>query len=245
MNMLAAYQGPPLSLKHFLEKPRAAWLANVHGFGVGWYAPDGLPAVYGGAISPLMDANLPGLARGLSSGLWLLHAQDIPAEAPRAPVIQPVHDEDFMFACSGGIDMFRLTVCPRIRHFLAPRIEAEIMGTGAAEYLFAVLRHLFEDDDDLSIDQALSWMFTLLNGWVGSGAALLNIVISDGEALYAARHAINADCAPLYYTTDDEAYPNGQLISTEPLTASEFWQPVPKHHVLILDPEQPPELIAL
>ena len=39
----------------------------------------------------------------------------------------------------------------------------------------------------------------------------------------------------LYYTTDDELFPGGQLLASERFTDDSFWQPVPEHHILILD----------
>ncbi|MEO5702510.1 MAG: class II glutamine amidotransferase, partial [Gammaproteobacteria bacterium] len=158
---------------------------------------------------------------------------------------QPFHDEDFIFAHQGFIEDFRTTLCPVMRHFLAPEIEARMQGHTEAEYLFATLLHLLADDDEMSVDQAMAEMFVLLDDWLDELPALLNIIISDGEGLYAARHAVNAECAPLYYNTDDEAFPNGQLIATDPLTDSGFWQPVPEHHMLILNVDGPPELLAL
>jgi glutamine amidotransferase len=217
-----------------------------HSFGIGWYAPDGSPAVYTQSIPICLDANLPHLARNLSSGLWLFQACGIIA-APSIdqPVLQPLHDEDFIFAHQGFIEDFRTTLCPTMRQFLAPEIEAQMRSHAQAEYLFAVMRHLLADDDEMSIDQAMTEMFALLDGWLGEVTASLNIIISDGEGLYAARHAVNAECAPLYYNTDDEIFPNAQLIASEPLTQTGFWQPVPEHHILILNPDEPPELLAL
>ena len=76
-------------------------------------------------------------------------------------------------------------------------------------------------------------------------AALLNIIVTDGIKLYAARHGINHECPSLYYTTDDELFPAGQVIASERLTEDDFWQPVPEHHLLIIEPDNPPELLAL
>jgi glutamine amidotransferase len=70
-------------------------------------------------------------------------------------------------------------------------------------------------------------------------------VITDGQRLYATRHGLNHECPSLYYTTDDELFPGGQVIASERLTGDSYWQPVPEHHILILDPDKPPELLAL
>ena len=70
-------------------------------------------------------------------------------------------------------------------------------------------------------------------------------IVTEGERLYASRHALNHGCPSLYYTTDDELFPGGQLLASERFTDDSFWQPVPEHHILILDAEKPPELLEL
>jgi hypothetical protein len=35
------------------------------------------------------------------------------------------------------------------------------------------------------------------------------------------------------------------LIASERFTEDSFWQPVPDHHILILDAQKPPELLEL
>ena len=71
------------------------------------------------------------------------------------------------------------------------------------------------------------------------------LVVSDGERLYAVRHALGDDCPTLYYTADDQDFPNAQLMASEPVTNTGLWQTVPEHQILILDPEEPPELMSL
>ena len=132
-----------------------------------------------------------------------------------------------------------------LRDFLEPRLEAEIQSNTDSEHLFALLRHLLNDDPELTIEQALLALFDLLASWVGEGRSLLNLIVTDGECVYAARHAINTDCPALYYSIDDDTFPEAQLVASGPLTDSEFWQPVPEYHLLILSPHKPPELFAL
>ncbi len=246
MSRLSAYLGPPITLEYLLPYPADNTAPQGYDFGAGWYTPDGTPAVYTQAIPLCLDTNLPHLARSLSSGLWLFHAGTVlPAASHKPTLLQPLLDEDFIFTHQGSIGDFRSTLGPLLRRFLAPGIEAQMQSQAEAEYLFATLRHLLADDEEISLDQAMAEMFALLEGWLDELPATLNIIISDGEGLYVARHAVNAACASLYYNTDDEAFPNGQLIATQPLTGSDYWQPVPEHHILILNADEPPELLAL
>jgi glutamine amidotransferase len=95
------------------------------------------------------------------------------------------------------------------------------------------------------METALGELAQRVEQWSRDQPSLLNIVVSDGERIYAMRHALNHACPSLYYTTDDEAFPNAQLVASERLTESTFWQSVPEHQILILDPEEPPELLSL
>ncbi|MEE8342875.1 MAG: class II glutamine amidotransferase, partial [Gammaproteobacteria bacterium] len=139
--------------------------------------------------------------------------------------------------------------CTHCRSLLEARLDPEfgasIQGNTDSECLFALFRQLLAEEPDLPLEAVLEGLFEQLEEWAGQQEALLNIVITDGQRLYAARHAFNHDCPSLYYITDDESFPGAQLIASEPLTQADFWQPVPEHHILILDPEQPPELIPL
>ncbi|MEA2094962.1 MAG: class II glutamine amidotransferase, partial [Pseudomonadota bacterium] len=109
----------------------------------------------------------------------------------------------------------------------------------------ACLRQLLADDPGLSLPAALSGLFERLADWVGDQPALLNIVVTEGQRVYAARHGFNHESPSLYYTTADKLFPGGQLIASERFTEDSAWQPVPDHQLLVLDLQHPPELLAL
>ncbi|MDQ2693890.1 MAG: class II glutamine amidotransferase [Pseudomonadota bacterium] len=258
MCRLAAYIGPPIRLSQFLLAPPHGLLEqalkrgemryasfNADGFGVGWYAADGLPAVYVNPAPIWSDANLAHLARSLEGNLWLaaVRSATLPYTSGAANT-QPFCDKELIFLHNGFIDDF-IGLRRTLRDVVQPHIEAQMRGHTDSEHLFALLRHLLDDADDLTVPGALGALFELLAEWLDGRAALLNVVVSDGRRLYAARHAINDACPSLYYSLDDDAFPGGQLVASERLTGAGFWQPVPEHHLLVLDPQEPPELIAL
>ncbi len=158
---------------------------------------------------------------------------------------QPFCDNELLFAHNDFIADFAMTLRPVIRQFLEPRIDTAIQGSTDSEHLFALLHHLLADDAELSIEAALMAPFELLDGWQTGQPLLLNCIVSDGARIIATRHALNHVCPTLYYSNDDETFPGAQLIASERPTVSAFWQPVPENHLLILDPEQPAELLAL
>lgn len=259
MCRLAAYLGPDIALQQFLLEPahslyRQSWeprelkyaKLNADGFGVGWYDPDDKPTAYTSALPIWSDSNLPGLARSLTAPLWLA---EVRSATPGNPVHQfntaPFHDARHLFTHNGFIEDFHHCVQPEISAMLLPDIAAGIRGNTDSEFLFACLRQLLLDDPGAGLAQALHRLFDLLADLISTQPALLNIIVTDGVRLYAARHGINHECPSLYYTTDDELFPAGQLIASERLTGDDFWRPVPEHHLLIISPENPPELHAL
>lgn len=258
MCRMAAYLGTSILLEEFLLKPphslvEQSWAprelvyarVNADGFGIGWYAADDRPAIYTSPAPIWSEPNLPHLGRSLEADLWLANVR---SATPGNPVshenTQPFFDNDLLFMHNGFIRDFRKKYLADCIDLIDPLLLAEMRGTTDSEYLFAMLRH-FLDDDDLSMEQAIAEVFSTVEGWLGEQDALLNLVVTDGELIYATRHAVNHDCPTLYYTTDDELFPDAQLVASEPLSETGLWQPVPEHHILILSSDDPPELIAL
>ena len=259
MCRIAAYLGETISLEKFLLEPphslrvqgwaprelRYARL-NADGYGFSWYADDGQPAVYVNPAPIWTDPNLPHLARNLASDLWLASVRSATEGNPvNHANTQPFVDDEFLFDHNGLIDDFHRIVRQNLVADLNPDYLPPICGNTESEYLFAALRQLLNQNPDLPVESALIELMQQVENWVDGRRALLTMVVSDGERLYAVRHACGDDCPTLYYTTDDDAFPNAQLIASEPLTESGVWQSVPEHQILILDPEEPPELLSL
>lgn len=258
MCRLAAYIGPEIRLDQFLLRPdhalpRQAMAPremsyarfNADGFGVAWFDEDGQPVTYLQTLPIWSDPNLPGLARSLFADLWLAHVRAATlGDTFGLHNTQPFTDSQLLFAHNGFIEDFA-PLRRRIREYIDPAIDDGVAGRTDSSYVFALIRHLLADDEELDLESAIAEALDLIDGWVDRRGALMNLVLSDGERLVAVRHAVNHDCPSLYYTIDDEAFPDGQLLASERLTDSEYWQPVPPHHILVLDPEQPPELLAL
>jgi len=259
MCRLAAYVGPEISLGDFLLKPthglmQQSWQPremndarlNADGYGFAWFAADNIPARFTNFMPIWSDTNLEALGRSLFSDLWLASVRSAtPGLMTTQANTQPFIDEQLLFLHNGRISDFGARVRPRLRQLLAPEIEATVQGNTDSEYLFALLRHILTQDADLPIDESLIELLNILEDLLGEQTALLNIIVADGERIYALRHAIRDECPSLYFTTDDDDYPEGLLVASEPLTESKFWQAVPPHHILILDPEEPAQLLSL
>jgi len=259
MCRFAAYLGPDIKLEQFLTQPEHSLLVqsyaprelvyatvNADGYGVGWYNDDDQPASYCSPMPIWSDPNLENLGRTLSSPLWLANVRSATqGHSVNHSNTQPFYVDDLMFMHNGYIGQFNELIRANISSKLTPDILAGIQGTTDSEYLFALLRQLLADNDDISIEDALAECFNILENWLGDEVALLNILISDGEILHACRHAVNHESPSLYFSNDDEKFPQAQLIASERLTSGELWQAVPEHQILTLSLNEPPELISL
>lgn len=260
MCRLAAYIGPEIALHRFLLEPghslyRQSWepreltvaKLNADGFGFGWYGQDGQPALYINPMPIWSDSNLSDLARSLVSDLWVANVRSATPGLASGPAnTQPFAHGDVIFTHNGYVEDFPLGLRGHIRLFLSPETEAGIHGNTDSEYVFALIRQLQSINEEMDLAEAMTQALSHVEHWLDNQKALLNLLLTDGERLYATRHSLNGDSPSLYYTVDDEHFPEGaQLIASEPLTDADYWQPVPDHHLLILDREQPPELVAL
>lgn len=259
MCRMAAYLGPEITLEDFLLNPPHSLRAqaraprelryaqlNADGFGFGWFSPDGQPSTYVNPAPIWHDPNLHPLARSLSTDLWLGFIRSATAGSPvNHANTQPFADREILFLHNGFLQDFGERFHPALNADLAPDIAAAIQGSTDSEHLFALLRQLLADDPEMAVESALAEICARVDDWSEGSPALLNFLVSEGSRLYAVRHAVNDPCPSLYYSTDDERFPGAQLIASEPLDSTGFWQPVPEHHILILDPEEPPELIEL
>ncbi len=255
-----AYMGPELPLSELLfAAPHALALqasspeeliyarVNADGFGFGWYGEGDQPVVYRRADPIWQDPNLRQLARNLYADLWLASVRSAtPGFSGDVVNVQPFAFGDLLFSHNGFIEDFRPAIRRQIQNIMEPDVEAEIFGTTDSEFLFALMRQFLLDDADLNLEGAMIESFSTIQSWLGSQRALLNVILSDGERLVASRYSVNDQCASLYYTSDDDCFPEGAVvIASEPLTDRERWRSVPENHILVVAADEPPELLAL
>ncbi len=255
-----AYLGPPLPLRSLLLDPPHSLVeqavvprelvyarVNADGFGFGWFDSTGEARHYRRADPIWQDPNLETLASELAQPLWVAAVRSAtPGFGGDTTNAQPFAQDGLVYSHNGLISDFRPKIRRQIQNILAPETEAGILGTTDSEYLFALVRQFLADDENATLEGALGEAFSTLESWLERETALLNVILSDGRRVIASRHAVNTSCPSLYYTTDDEFFPEGSVtVASEPLTDPERWRAVPSGHILILDPDEPPELLAL
>ncbi|NKB37835.1 MAG: class II glutamine amidotransferase [Gammaproteobacteria bacterium] len=257
MCRLAAYLGPELILKNLLEEDphsllKQSWACNelqgtslnADGFGFGWYQDDSA-ASYTSTMPIWSDANLPDLQRSLSSDLWLAYVRSATAgQATNQANTQPFRHERYLFLHNGRIDNFNDGPRSTLHAYLPAEIASGIEGNTDSEYLFAMCRHHLASG--MSPAQTIIAACQELEVLEIKEPALLNIILSDGESLFACRHAINgAACPTLYFTDNHPHFPKASVIASEIFSLPEYWQAVEENTVLIINRAAAPESIRL
>ena len=259
MCRLAAYLGPELLLSRLLDgQPnnleRQAWdpkelneaRLNADGFGFGWYTHEQRPVRYVNILPIWSDNNLAALGQSLHSAVWLANVRSAtPGQETSLTNTQPFIHDRLMFLHNGYLEGFNQGVRKRFHEFLEPDIQAGIRGNTDSEYLFALLRQTLAECDG-QLMGCLKEGFELLERILVGKAALLNVVLYNGERIIACKHAMNgADCPSLYYCSAHPDFPQATLLTSERFSDHESWTAVPPHSILVIRPGRPVELTSL
>ncbi len=241
MCRLAAYLGTEISLSQFLQEPehsliKQSWApkemqdgtVNADGYGVAWLSDTNIPCVYKNVLPVWSDTNLDGLGRSLSSRLWLANVRGAtPGQGISEANTQPFIKECLIFTHNGCLKPFDKNTKTSLLDTLSNEIRAEINGDSDSLYLFALLQQHLLTKQTLA-DAIINMMNDLQTVCTDKVTALLNFVISDGDIIYACRHALNGSCPSLYYSLGKD---NVQIVS-EPLTTNDEWITFPENSLI-------------
>ena len=272
MCRLLAYKGRPLPIDDLLYRPdhslvkqsyQAAEVAeplNGDGFGLGWYEPDVTrePAVFASVTPAWNNRNLRYMAPKLVSPCILAHVRAATEGQVSEFNCHPFHYRNLLMAHNGSVRPFT-----RIKRALVDRLSDErflwIQGQTDSEHLFALfLDHYLAQParDAEAMTDALQATFDALAALKAAHgvtqASGLNMVITDGRALVAARHCDDPSVVPAslhhteggHYVCDAGGcrmapaphHAQAVLIASEPLTReSQHWRDVPPRHFVLVD----------
>ncbi|MXX98702.1 MAG: ergothioneine biosynthesis protein EgtC [Gammaproteobacteria bacterium] len=243
MCRLAAYIGKAIPLSKLLLdgehslyiqawQPKELQYAklNADGYGFGWYRADGRAAVYRNPMPIWSDANLNDLADSLYSERWLTMVRSATEGfATHIDNTQPFKHDRYLYLHNGYIKNFNQTLRQNIIAELSDPIIASLRGLNDSEYLFALLRQFIADHPRQELAVAIKHLTEWLTAHIKDGEALLNIIVSDNQCLYAIRHAINGRAPSLYYLNDAD----GLWVVSEKLDNEHAWQIFPKKKLMI------------
>lgn len=258
MCRFACYLGNPLTLNSLLLAPphslsRQSWqpremqtaTMNADGYGFGWYH-DGGCETYRHTYPIWADSNLPGLARSLSSRLWMAYVRSATdGYSTGLYNTQPFQHDDLLFLHNGFITGFVEQLRGKLRQWLSPAVEAGIHGNTDSEYLFAVIRELLAREPEADLVAVMRTFCRQLAAWLPKGHGLLNIALSRPGEIVAIRHALDDGCPSLYWTDAEPLLAGGKTLVSEPLTEQGRWQAVPAHHIIQFTAEHEPRIEAI
>jgi gamma-glutamyl hercynylcysteine S-oxide hydrolase len=241
MCRLAAYLGTEIKLFRFLQEPehsliKQSWAPkemqdgtlNADGYGVAWLSDDNIPSLYKNVLPIWSDTNLDSLGRSLSSRLWLANIRGAtPGQGISEANTQPFIKDDLIFTHNGCIKPFDKGIKAKLLNELSNDIQAGINGDSDSLYLFALLQQHTLNHSTIP-DAIIAMMSALKSVCNKDVAALLNLLIYDGEMLYACRHALNNTCPSLYYSIGND----NVRIASEPLTVNDEWISFPEHSLI-------------
>jgi glutamine amidotransferase len=224
---------------------------NGDGFGLGWYGSGEGPAVYHSVAPAWADPNLRELAGHIDSPLFLAHVRAAIGSPVQQTNCHPFRSGRWLFVHNGYIAPFR-----DIRRELAMAIDPDrfpdVHGSTDTELVFHLaLTHGLEDDPIGALERVVG-LIEATTGRDGTpGEVQATFGISDGESLWAVRHATKERARSLFASTDVETimrlYPDNarlarlatgdRLIVSEPFAdLPGLWQEIPQGSAVVARP---------
>ena len=271
MCRLLAYQGDPIALSAFLLEAehslqKQAWqpqelreaTLNADGYGFAWYKlnrhndnnnPEQLQSqqqamCYRNTLPIWNDHNLADLSQTLIQPLWLAYVRSAtPGLGVSLQNTQPFIYKQWSFLHNGYILDFQ----GKLQHQLSQHLQDEFLylinGNTDSEIIFALLMQCLNTQAPAD---ALRQCINIIQQVCANTRSLLNICISDGNSIYAIRHAINGESPTLYYSHNSKAFgSNYHLLVSERLNNEDAWHSIDEHSLITLHKNKPCEIHSL
>lgn len=236
-----------LLVQSYQPQEMTGGLLNADGFGVGWYHPrqDVEPFVYRQTLPMWNDVNFTEhLSRYIESTCMVANVRSAtPGQAIQLSNCQPFRWGRWLGVHNGFIENFRDTLYRPMRDRLGDVCYTMVEGTTDSEHIFALFCNEMLANPQLSpvlvLRQTLQTVLTLAQAWRVRVA--LNLVLTDGTYLLAARCARPLPIPTLYWWQDAQKC----QIASEPLDNSDQWQPLMESTLLLMGANSEPQFYNL
>ena len=259
------YLGPPTRLERIVSESEhslvvqsyqpqemTSGVVNADGFGVGWYNPEleSTPCVYTNTCPIWSDRNLPGLGHHIASSCIFANVRSAtPGQAVDQSNCQPFAYRELLFMHNGFIENFRHTLMRPVRDALQDEYYTAIEGSTDSEHVFALLLQSLHGYayTRKNVQAAMQATLEQLVRWAEPKQTqlVLNLALTNGEFVVAARFASSAPAPSLYYAVDTAEFPHAALIASERPFASDAWQTVAEDKIISCDAQLQLEHVAL
>lgn len=245
MCRLAAYLGPTRPLADVVITPNHSLVAqsqdaleaklsvNGDGFGIAWYGRLPEPGLYKDVLPAWSDQNLLSLCQHISAPIFLAHVRaSTEAETARANC-HPFHHGGWSFMHNGQMGAFPM-LRRRLEATLSDALYAARTGTTDSELLFLLLLNAgLAEDPAHACCQVIAQLGHTAEQAGVRAVFRLTCVFSDGERLFAFRHASDGRVPTLYQSHSL----GGLTLASEPLTAqTEEWSALAPDHLHVFGP---------
>ena len=275
-----AYLGEPITLESLVVRPRNSLInqsidaqefeerLNGDGFGLAWYArgvcPE--PALFRSVTPAWSNMNLLRMARVVQSDAILAHVR---AASPGMIVSEanchPFAMGRFAFMHNGHVGGFARLRRP-LRRSLSDEVYDGIQGTTDSEHLFAMFleraaRRCGSDPTEAmagALEQTIADVLALARQHGSGDVSYLNLAVTDGTALVAARFTDGPaeDALSLYLHRGQRYVCRGDvcemvapsaggasvMVCSERLSDEPGWQPIPVNHLVLARPDRSVEV---
>ena len=254
-----AYAGPPIHLDTLLTRPEnslshqsleaheSVSAVNADGFGVGWYGDHPHPGIFKDVLPAWNDANLRSIAEQVKSSLFFGHVRAATGTAVNRTNCHPFRHGKWLFMHNGKIGGFE-QVRRNLAFAVSPDLYPSIKGTTDSEIFFhLLLTHGLKDSPEQSLARTINLIEQAQKDAGIKEPFTMTVSISDGESIWAFRHASEGPPPSLYYgigakphdALNDEPMAMGTatIILSEPLDddTSQWTMVEPDHLVLAGD----------
>jgi glutamine amidotransferase len=250
-----AWIGQPLLLKEALfDSPHGIVDQSLHarmgaeptngdGFGLGWYGAGDGPGVYRSVTPAWSDPNLRELAAHVESPLFVAHVRAAIGSPVQQTNCHPFRHGRWLFVHNGYLGGFHAER-RELMLAIAPELFADIHGSTDTEVVFGLaLTHGLEDDPIGALERSVGLVEEVARRHRVPDAVQATFGVTDGETLWAVRHATTGTPRTLYVSADaasiKELYPanprfarlsdDDRLVVSEPFSdLPGVWEPVPE-----------------
>ncbi|MEP3347931.1 MAG: class II glutamine amidotransferase [Litoreibacter sp.] len=228
MCRLAAWIGAPAPLEKIVIDPTHSLLTqsqdaaeaklsvNGDGFGIAWYQDgEAQPGLYRDVLPAWSDGNLPSLCRMIRSKVFLAHVRASTGAETSRLNCHPFSYGRWSFMHNGQIGGFS-RMRRKLEASLSDALYERRRGSTDSELLFLMMvNEGLERDPNGAVLRVLDRIRA--ERVSGDKPDRITCVMSDGEKIYALRHASDGRAPTLYYKEGA----TGTVLASEPLEAGE------------------------
>ena len=242
MCRLAAYLGPEISLNEFIiSQPHSlykqSWqpkemqdaLLNADGYGFAWYEQENTLRHYRNTVPIWADPNLENLSYTLKQPQWLAYVRSAtPGQGLGIENTQPFLHNNIGMIHNGFITNFS-SIKPKLIDIIQTDYLQLIKGNTDSEYLFALWLQIYAANSDTI--EAFKTFSDLVAKTCEQTSAMVNVIVSEQNVLYALKYAVNMQPPTLYSLESKQQDQTQFFIASEPFN-DQNWLSIPDHSIL-------------